>query len=135
MVHKPGASGDEVVSSPTYLTEVQDEIHIGEDFGIDPSQKFALDEDEDLEAADDPVLNKIKVKISRSLEKAETASTVSSEESQEETSPVVSENFTTISYGLQPRLTYEHGKKNTDIMGCKSFCRIFDVVKVIKMKT
>lgn len=119
MVHTIKNPNDETTYSPTYLTETQDEGDIGEDFGIDPTQRFALDEDEDLQSADDPQLNKIKVKISKSLEKAETASTVSSEESQEETNLVVSENFTTIPYGLQPRLTYEHGKKNTDMMGCE----------------
>ncbi|XP_052095144.1 uncharacterized protein LOC127730555 isoform X3 [Mytilus californianus] len=115
MVHK---TDEEEVKSSIYLTEVpSDDVEIGEDFGIDPTNRFALDEDEDLKAADDPELNKIKVQISESLEKAESVSSIVSEESEEESNPVLSENFTTVTYGLQPRSTYEHGKKNTDIMG------------------
>ncbi|XP_063433586.1 uncharacterized protein LOC134715372 isoform X1 [Mytilus trossulus] len=115
MVHK---TEEEEVKSSIYLTEViSDDVEIGEDFGIDPTNRFALDEDEDLKTADDPELNKIKVQISESLEKAESVSSIVSEESEEESNPVLSENFTTVTYGLHPRSTYEHGKKNTDIMG------------------
>ena len=120
MVHKIIKEEQEVKSS-VYLTEIEDDdVDIGEDFGVDPTQRFALDEDEDLALADDPQLNRIKVKISKGLEKAESVSSIVSEESEGESNPVLSENFTTIAYGLQPRSTYEHGKKNTDIMGCKS---------------
>ncbi|VDI67767.1 Hypothetical predicted protein [Mytilus galloprovincialis] len=115
MVHK---ADEEEVKSSICMTEVPlDDVEIGEDFGIDPTNRFALDEDEDLKAADDPELNKIKVQISESLEKAESVSSIVSEESEEESNPVLSENFTTVTYGLHPRSTYEHGKKNTDIMG------------------
>ncbi|XP_071178325.1 uncharacterized protein [Mytilus edulis] len=115
MVHK---ADEEEVKSSICMTEVpSDDVEIGEDFGIDPTNRFALDEDEDLKAADDPELNKIKVQISESLEKAESVSSIVSEESEEESNPVLSENFTTVTYGLHPRSTYEHGKKNTDIMG------------------
>ena len=98
MVHKIIKEEQEVKSS-VYLTEIEDDdVDIGEDFGVDPTQRFALDEDEDLALADDPQLNRIKVKISKGLEKAESVSSIVSEESEGESNPVLSENFTTIAF-------------------------------------
>jgi hypothetical protein len=63
MVHKIIKEEQEVKSS-VYLTEIEDDdVDIGEDFGVDPTQRFALDEDEDLALADDPQLNRIKAEL------------------------------------------------------------------------
>jgi len=48
--------------------------------------------------------------------------TVHSEDSsncEDEYGTKTSDNFTSISFGIQPRATYEHNKKNTDIIGSK----------------
>lgn len=70
----------------------------------------------------DPVIEEIKKSLSK-LEKANqdksSTTSLSSAGASEEGGFFmrVSENFTNIPFGLQPRDVYEHGKKSTDIMG------------------
>ncbi|XP_025106268.1 uncharacterized protein LOC112571485 isoform X5 [Pomacea canaliculata] len=76
------------------------------------------DEDERSNVVDDvwdPVFEEIK----HCLYKSDSAKSKTSSEhnSEESVTYNISDYFTNVPYGLQPRDTYEHDKKNTDIMG------------------
>lgn len=80
------------------------------------------DEDERSNVVDDvwdPVFEEIK----HCLYKSDSAKSKTSSEhnSEESVTYNISDYFTNVPYGLQPRDTYEHDKKNTDIMGGKKF--------------
>ncbi|KAK3608331.1 hypothetical protein CHS0354_030785 [Potamilus streckersoni] len=68
----------------------------------------------------DPVFEKIKESLSRTQKKSESALSVASDVSDgsgEGPLVQISEQYSSIPYGIQPRATYEHAKTNSDIMG------------------
>ena len=82
----------------------------------------AEDMDDGADDGFDPVIEEIKKSLSK-LEKANqdksSTTSLSSAGASEEGGFFlrISENFTSVPFGLQPRDVYEHGKKSTDIMG------------------
>lgn len=73
---------------------------------------------ESRESRDDLVFEKIQAQ----LEKASSLNTLLSEgpaSSAEELEAKTSVKFSSVPYGLQPKAAFEHGRKNTDIIGCK----------------
>ena len=81
-----------------------------------------MDSESDGDESFDPVLEEIKRSLSKlekgSHNKSSTASLNSAGTSEEDGSLVIiSDNYTNIPYGIQPRDVYEHGTKSTDIMG------------------
>ncbi|KAK7499549.1 hypothetical protein BaRGS_00009201 [Batillaria attramentaria] len=78
-------------------------------------------EDEETDGSDvdenwDPVFEEIKRKLSHSGGNSQ--GSMSSDQASEGGANVrISEQYTNIPYGIQPRDTYEHGKKSSDIMG------------------
>ena len=113
---------------PIFQTEFNDpSLELGEDFGLDPADAYyfppeAEGEDYDTFGVDDPVLERIKFDISKNLQREDSVSSVSSangEEVEQEQHVKQSDHYTLVPYGIQPKATYTHGKKNADIMGCK----------------
>lgn len=118
----------------TYLTDFLGPDELGEDFGLEPEDAYyVLPSETDTEyisGLDDPMLEKIKGQIAKNLRKEEsdTSSEISSRtdgstEQEAELNIHYSEHFTSVPYGVLPKATYTHGRKNADIMGskCKSF--------------
>ncbi|XP_053378340.1 uncharacterized protein LOC123529192 isoform X8 [Mercenaria mercenaria] len=67
----------------------------------------------------DPVFEKIKETLSKSHQRSESAVSMLSSISDESDGPHVqiSEHYTSVPYGIQPRATYEHSSLHADIMG------------------
>lgn len=67
----------------------------------------------------DPVFEEIKNSLNRAEEGRGRTASVSSQGASDEDSPFgkVSEQYTNIPYGIQPRDTFEHGRTQPDIMG------------------
>uniref|UniRef100_K1RE93 WD repeat-containing protein 87 n=1 Tax=Magallana gigas TaxID=29159 RepID=K1RE93_MAGGI len=112
----------------TYLTDFLGPDELGEDFGLEPEDAYyVLPSETDTEyisGLDDPMLEKIKGQIAKNLRKEEsdTSSEISSrtDESTEQEAELnihYSEHFTSVPYGVLPKATYTHGRKNADIMG------------------
>ncbi|XP_052677418.1 uncharacterized protein LOC128158574 isoform X6 [Crassostrea angulata] len=112
----------------TYLTDFLGPDELGEDFGLEPEDAYyVLPSETDTEyisGLDDPMLEKIKGQIAKNLRKEEsdTSSEISSrtDESAEQEAELnihYSEHFTSVPYGVLPKATYTHGRKNADIMG------------------
>nr|XP_019923445.2 uncharacterized protein LOC105329771 isoform X14 [Crassostrea gigas] len=112
----------------TYLTDYLGPDELGEDFGLEPEDAYyVLPSETDTEyisGLDDPMLEKIKGQIAKNLRKEEsdTSSEISSrtDESTEQEAELnihYSEHFTSVPYGVLPKATYTHGRKNADIMG------------------
>lgn len=95
-----------------------DSLDLSDPCGDLDDEEMGSDGDEDF----DPVFEEIKRSLSKlekaNQDKSSTASLSSAGASEEDGSLMrVSENYTNIPFGLQPRDVYEHGKKSTDIMG------------------
>lgn len=69
----------------------------------------------------DPVFEKIKETLSKSQQRSESVASILSSISDESDGPHVqiSEHYTSVPYGIQPRATYEHSSVHADIMGGK----------------
>ncbi|XP_060076269.1 uncharacterized protein LOC132555908 [Ylistrum balloti] len=93
--------------------EKGNEADAEEDDNDDDDEKTLIDDHED------PVFEKIKEKVEKTLERTESSSSLSSAATDESDGKqiLISEHYTSIPFGIQPRATYEHGKKNADIMG------------------
>jgi len=83
------------------------------------------EEDDDAEEASssirerDPVFEKIKETLSKTIERTESRASDLSSVSDVSDSPHVqiSQHYTSVPYGIQPRATYEHSSLHADIMG------------------
>ncbi|XP_061195425.1 uncharacterized protein LOC133203675 isoform X2 [Saccostrea echinata] len=110
----------------TYLTELLGPDELGEDFGFEPEDAHYVapseSEEDYVEGLDDPMLDKIKGEIAKNLrreesETSESSSRTEDDTEQEELNIHYSEHFTSVPYGVLPKATYTHGRKNADIMG------------------
>ena len=72
---------------------------------------------EDRSSREDTVFEKIQAEIERRSSQNTLFSDTQNSAS-EEYGTKTSEDFTSVPYGFQPRAAFEHGRKNTDIMGC-----------------
>ncbi|KAL4225908.1 hypothetical protein ACF0H5_013896 [Mactra antiquata] len=91
---------------------------------IDEEDEFADDQDDGESLREkDPVFEKIKETLSKSQQRSESAVSMLTSDSDESDSPHVqiSQHYTSIPYGIQPRATYEHSSQHADIMGVSSF--------------
>ncbi|XP_021350983.1 uncharacterized protein LOC110448841 isoform X2 [Mizuhopecten yessoensis] len=100
------------------LREIDKDLEKGneadaEDDENEEDEKTLIDDHED------PIFEKIKEKVEKSLERTESVTSLSSAGTDESDGKqiLISEQYTNIPFGIQPRATYEHGKKNADIMG------------------
>lgn len=113
----------------TYLTELQGPDELGEDFGFEPEDADfivpSVSEADYIDGLDDPMLDKIKGEIAKDLRRQESESSETSsrtEDSRDQEAELnihYSEHFTSVPYGVLPRATYSHGRKNADIMGSR----------------
>lgn len=78
--------------------------------------------DTDSLTRDDPIFEQIKQSVSKTLQRADSLTSVYTTTSVGSVAPKLktAETFTSIPYGFQPKAAYEHGKKSADIMGGKS---------------
>ncbi|XP_046571416.1 uncharacterized protein LOC124279617 [Haliotis rubra] len=100
------------------ILDFVDDLSMGK-YDADEDSDYDIDTGMDRHADVDEVFEEIKETISRNLERKNSAvSNLSLSSSSSEGQVVkISDNFTSIPYGIQPRATYEHGKKSSDIMG------------------
>ena len=114
----------------TYLTDLQGPDELGEDFGFEPEDAYFVppseSDDDYVEGLEDPMLYKIKGQIAKNLktQESDTSSEISTQtldsaEQETELNIHYSEHFTSVPYGVLPKATYTHGRKNADIMGSK----------------
>nr|XP_022297802.1 uncharacterized protein LOC111107104 isoform X12 [Crassostrea virginica] len=112
----------------TYLTDLQGPDELGEDFGFEPEDAYFVppseSDDDYVEGLEDPMLYKIKGQIAKNLktQESDTSSEISTQtldsaEQETELNIHYSEHFTSVPYGVLPKATYTHGRKNADIMG------------------
>ncbi|ESO89998.1 hypothetical protein LOTGIDRAFT_164698 [Lottia gigantea] len=73
-------------------------------------------EDEVDSKQSDPIFNQITENIKYNLEKRNSSSSILSCATEEEILQI-SDHYTNIPYDIQPRASYDHGQKNTDIIG------------------
>ncbi|XP_033746435.1 uncharacterized protein LOC117331705 isoform X2 [Pecten maximus] len=100
------------------LREIDKDLEKGNE--ADAEEEENEDEEKTLiDDHEDPVFEKIKEKVEKSLERTDSATSLSSAGTDESDGKqiLISEHYTSIPFGIQPRATYEHGKKNADIMG------------------
>ncbi|XP_069101506.1 uncharacterized protein [Argopecten irradians] len=100
------------------LREIDKDLEKGND--ADAEEDDNEDEDKTLiDDHEDPIFEKIKEKVEKTLERTESVTSLSSAGTDESDGKqiLISEHYTSIPFGIQPRATYEHGKKNADIMG------------------
>lgn len=108
---------DQEVNDQSLLAFI-DELSMGK-YDTDEESDYDIDTEMDRHQDVDEVFEEIKESISRNLERKDSSvSHLSLSSSNTEGQVVkISDNFTSIPYGIQPRATYEHGKKSSDIMG------------------
>ncbi|XP_048253112.1 uncharacterized protein LOC124133882 isoform X3 [Haliotis rufescens] len=108
---------DQEVDDQSVLAFI-DELSM-EKYDADEESDYDVDTEMDRHQDVDEVFEEIKESISRNLERKDSSvSHLSLSSSNSEGQVVkISDNFTSIPYGIQPRATYEHGKKSSDIMG------------------
>lgn len=77
------------------------------------------DENQNREIKEDPIFKQIQETIRKNQHRRDsvTSSTSSMSAAEEEHSVKTAANFSSVHYGFQPRSSYEHSKKYTDIMG------------------
>lgn len=103
-----------------FLTDLADQGENDADISDGESMDFSEDGMSDHE---DAVFEKIQDTISKSLGKSESSLSLASGGTEEGEEVVVqmSDNFSMVPYGIQPRNAYKHASTNSNIMGGKSF--------------
>lgn len=114
-----------VVPEGEEFEEILREIDKNLEEGNEADAEDESDEDENdrviVDDHEDPIFEEIKEKVEKAIHRTESVTSMSSSTTDESDSKqiLISEHYTNIPFGIQPRATYEHGQKNADIMGCE----------------
>ena len=73
--------------------------------------------DKEGQAQGDNIVREIQERITRKISMISMSTTLSEMQGAEEVEAKTSDNFASFQYGFQPKASYEHSKKETDIMG------------------